>query len=105
MAIPVLPIIKALAPLIVDAGSIVAGLRGAGSARKADDRVAKLEQETLRAGEVISGLAQQMQALAQALRMQAEQTERLQRRTRVLLGVAIGASALAVVALTLVLVR
>lgn len=104
MAIPVLPIIKALAPLIVDAGSIVAGLRGA-NARKADDRLAKLEQETLRAGEVISGLAQQMQALARALRIQAEQTEQLQRKTRVLLGVAIGASAVAVVALTLVLVR
>lgn len=104
MAIPVLPIIKALAPLIVDAGSIVAGIRS-GNAKKVDDRVARLEQETLRAGEVISGLAQQMQALAQAVRLQAEQTEQLQRRVRVLLGVAIGASAVAVAALTLVLIR
>jgi hypothetical protein len=70
-----------------------------------DDRVAKLEQETLRAGEVITGLAQQLQALAQAVRMQAEQAEQLQRRVRVLLGVAIGASAVAVAALTLVLIR
>jgi hypothetical protein len=78
MAIQVMPILKALAPLMAEAGGIVAGLRGNKTAR-IEDRVGRLEQETIRAGEVLTGLARQLEAVANQLRVQAEATRRLQR--------------------------
>ncbi len=80
MALQVIPILKAVAPLIAQAGGIVAGMRSTREATRMEDRVSKIEQETLRAGEVLSGVAQQLQAVAQELTRQAEAVQALQRR-------------------------
>ena len=79
MAIQILPILRTLAPLIADAGRIAVGLRTA-NATQNEDRVIKLEQQTIRAGEVLKGVAEQLQALAEVLRVQAESTEVLRRK-------------------------
>ena len=92
MAIQILPILKTLAPLIADAGRIVVGLRSSNATQK-EDRVLKLEQQTIRAGEVLKGVAEQVQALAQELRIQAETTEALKRKVDKLLIVSIVALA------------
>ena len=103
MAIQVIPIIKTLAPLIAQAGGIVAGMRSSREATRMEDRVNRLEQETLRAGEVLTGVAQQLQAIAQELKRQGELTESLQRRARfIMIGSAVAVT-LAVVALVVVL--
>lgn len=102
MAIPILSILKTLAPLAVDAGRIVAGLRDA-RATRGDERMAKLEQETLRAGEVLRGLAEQLQAIAEELRVQAERAEAMRRRTMVAMVAGIAALGLSGTALALVL--
>ena len=49
MALQVLPILKALAPLIAEAGGMVAGMRSTGRATRVEERVEKLEREMLRA--------------------------------------------------------
>jgi hypothetical protein len=79
MAIQILPILRTLAPLIADASRIAVGLRTA-NATQNEDRVMKLEQQTIRAGEVLKGVAEQLQALAEELRVQAETTEILRRK-------------------------
>lgn len=94
MAVQIIPILRALAPLIANAGGVVASLRSSGAAAKMEDRVAQLERETLRAGEILTGVAQQLQAIVEALRVQAEQTEALRRR--VLWLAILGLAALAV---------
>ena len=93
MAIQVLPILRTLAPLIADAGRIVVGLRTSGSASQTEDRFSKLEQQTIRAGEVLKGVAEQLQALAVELRVQAEATEALKRKVNTLMVVSIVALA------------
>ncbi|HYP16109.1 MAG TPA: hypothetical protein VEQ65_02780 [Opitutus sp.] len=98
MAVQIIPILRALAPLVLNAGSVVATLRSSGGV-KTEDRVARLEQETLRAGEVLTGLAQQLQAIAEELRVQAEQTEAMRRQARLCLIVAGVALLLSVTAL------
>lgn len=95
MAIPVIPILKTLAPLVANAGSIVAGLR-AGSSAKIEDRVEKLEHQTLRAGEVLTALAQQLEVVA-------EQTVVLERRARAMLVVSVLTFAASAVALVFAL--
>ena len=99
MAIHVRPILRTLAPLIADAGRIVVGLRTSGSASQTEDRFSKLEQQTIRAGEVLKGVAEQLQAVALELRVQAEATEALKRKAKVLLVVAIVALAIGLGAL------
>lgn len=101
MAIQIIPILKALAPLVAQAGSIAAGLRSSNAAAKTEERVGRLERETVQATEVLSGLAQQLQVLAEQLRVQAEITERLQRRARVLLATSLAALGISVVAIVL----
>ncbi len=90
MALKALRILKELAPLIVQAGSVAAGLRSSGSTR-IDDRVTQLEDETLRAGEVLNGVAKQLHAIAQELRTQAESLEALRKKTHTLLIVSLAA--------------
>ena len=99
MAIQVLPILRTLAPLIADAGRIVVGLRTSGAASQTEERFSKLEQQTIRAGEVLKGVAEQLQALALELRVQAEATEALKRKVNILLVVAIAALATGLAAL------
>lgn len=105
MAFQVLPILRTLAPLVVDAGRIAVGLRTSGSAAKVDDRVSRLEQETIRAGHVIRGIAEQLQAVAQELRIQAEATEVLQRRARQLMILSSAALCVAIGAVVVSLVH
>lgn len=101
MAIQVLPILRALAPLIAEAGGLVAGFRSSGKNTKVEDRVSQLEQQTIRAGEVLTGLARQLEAVANQLRVQAEATQALQRQAKISLImsiVALGAGVGALVA-------
>ncbi|ACB74598.1 hypothetical protein [Opitutus terrae] len=105
MPIQVLPILKALAPLLAEAGGMVAGLRSSGRAANIEVRTDKLEREMLRAGEVLSGLAQQLQAVAQELRVQAELVEAAQKRARVMLILSVVALAASGAALAVALVR
>ena len=79
MAIHILPILRTLAPLIADAGRIAVGLRTT-NATQNEDRLLKVEQQTIRAGEILKGVAEQLQALAQELRVQAETTDALKRK-------------------------
>jgi len=88
MAIQILPILRTLAPLIADAGRIAVGLRTA-NATQNEDRVIKMEQQTIRAGEVLKGVAEQLQALAEELRVQAELTEALKRKVEKLFVIAV----------------
>ena len=102
MAFQVLSILRSLAPLIADAGRIVATLRSENTA-KTEDRILKVEQGTIRAGEVLKGVAEQLQVLAEELRTQAEIQELMRRKLHmtlivsiVSLGVGLGALAFAV---------
>ena len=79
MAIHILPILRTLAPLIADAGRIAVGLRTT-NATQNEDRLLKVEQQTIRAGEILKGVAEQLQALAEELRVQAETTDALKRK-------------------------
>jgi hypothetical protein len=105
MAVPVLSILRALAPLIVGAGEIVNRYRSAGSAMQIDDRLDLIEQEALRTGEILRAVTEQLEAVAQELRRQAEQQQAQERRIRVLTIVAATSAALAISALVLVFVR
>ena len=104
MPIQVLRILKTLAPLVADAGRIVVGLRTAGAA-KSEDRIARLEQETIRAGELLKALAEQLQATVQELRAEAELRERLQRKLKALQVIAIVAGGVAIAALSVAIWR
>jgi hypothetical protein len=76
--------LKEITPLIVQAGGVAAGLRQSGGTAKTEERVTRLEQEAVHAGEVIKGVAEQLHAIAEELSRQAEAVATAQRRTRVL---------------------
>ena len=105
MAIQILPILRTLAPLIADAGRIVVGLRTSNSTQKEEDRLLKLEQQTIRAGEILKGVAEQLQALAQELRVQAETTDALKWKVEKLFIVSISALVVGVGSLVVALWR
>lgn len=65
MGLHVLPILKALAPLVANAGALLVNARSTETAGRTEDRLRNLEEETVRAGEVLTGVTQQLQALAQ----------------------------------------
>ena len=74
MAIQFLPILKALAPILVNAGAAAAsfaGIRGSASALKSEERMRIIEEELARVGEVSANLAEVTQAIAEELRTQA----------------------------------
>ena len=82
MAMQILPVLRAMGPLIANAARVVADLRSNEATARIDQRVEKLECETLRAGEVLVGLGEQLQTLAEQVREQAEEVESMQRGTR-----------------------
>jgi hypothetical protein len=85
MAIQILPIIKALTPLIASASGIVATLGERQSHPKsggADERIKKLEDDLLRMGEVVASALEQLQATANELRVQTELNESQESRLR-----------------------
>jgi hypothetical protein len=104
MAFQILSSLRAIAPVIAEAGRLAAGLRSGASA-KTDDRLLQLEQEAVRAGNVIRGLAEQLQAVAQELQVQAAAAEALQRKATTLLYVSIGALGVGIAALVVSLVH
>lgn len=78
MAIQIIPIIKAITPLIAASSGIVASLgdrqahpRGGAT----EERIKKLEGDLLRMGEVVTSAVEQLQATANELRVQSELNE------------------------------
>ena len=75
MAIPILPILKAIAPLIAASSGIVTSLGDRQAQPKtgaSEERIKKLEENLLRMGEVVAGAMKQLQATAEELRVQSE---------------------------------
>lgn len=105
MAIPVMNILKTVGPLIVDAGRIVAGLRTAGPAARTEDRLVKLEQDMLKAGDILKGVAEQLGVAAQELRAQSEALEALRNKARTTLVIGIVAICASLGAVVAVIVR
>jgi len=89
MAIPVLSIIKALGPIAANAAASFAGMRQSASGLKTEERIRKLESEALQMGEALVGLTMQVQALAEALRIQAARHEAQETRLWICLALAI----------------
>ena len=89
MAIHVLSIIKALAPIAANAAASFAGMRQSASGLKTEERIRKLEEETLQMGEGLAGLTLQVQALADALRIQAARHDAQDTQLRICLALAI----------------
>jgi hypothetical protein len=87
MAIQIIPIIKALTPLIASASGIVATLGERRSLPKSgapEERIKKLEEDLLRMGEVVASALEQLQATANELRVQTELNESQESRLRFL---------------------
>jgi hypothetical protein len=105
MGLPVVSILKALGPLILSAREIAATYRSAENTGRIEDRLALIEQEALRTGDLLRGVTEQLEAVAQELRRQAEQQQAQERRLRVLTIVAGASVALAIAAMALVFVR
>jgi type II secretory pathway component PulF len=105
MAIHILPILRTLAPLIADAGRIAVGLRTSDATAKSEDRMLKLEQQTIRGGEVLKGVAEQLQALAEELRVQGEVTEALRQKMKTQMIISISALVVSVGALLFAILR
>lgn len=85
MAIQIIPIIKALTPLIASASGIVATLGERKSHPKSgasEERIKKLEEDLLRMGEVVASALEQLQATANELRVQTELNESQESRLR-----------------------
>jgi Mg2+ and Co2+ transporter CorA len=105
MGLPVVSILRALGPLIISAREIVATYRSAENSGRIEDRIALIEQEALRTGEILRAVTEQLEAVAQELRRQAELQQVLERRMRLLTVVAAVAAVLAVGAAVMALVR
>ena len=99
MAIPILPILQALTPLLANAGGIAASLRAPRGDAKIEDRLQALETEALRAGEMLAGITKQLQAVAEVVRVQAELNEARERKARAALAAALVALGVALAAL------
>ena len=105
MALHVLPILKALAPILVSAGSIAAGFRSPNVHEKAEDRLRKLEDEALLVGRLLTGVTEQLQAVAEELRSQGEVAEAHARKIKTmftlsLIGMGVSLVCLGLVAFT-----
>lgn len=105
MGLQVIPILKALAPLVVNASGLLSTVRSAETAGKIEDRLRKLEEEALRGGELLTGVTQQLQALAQELRVQAEVNESLEKKARLALIFSLVAMCAGLAALAVAILR
>jgi F0F1-type ATP synthase membrane subunit c/vacuolar-type H+-ATPase subunit K len=101
MGIPILPILKAIGPLIAASSGIVSSLDRGGQSRNmaTEDRVRKLEDELLRMSQVLASSVEQLQAAAEALRIQSEQNEAREARLRHVTMAAVVAGTLSLIAL------
>lgn len=85
MAIQIIPILKAITPLIVASSGIVATLSERLTHPKtgaSEERIKKLEEDLLRMGEVVASAMEQLQATANELRIQTELNEARESRLR-----------------------
>ena len=97
MAIQIIPILKAITPLIVSSSGIVASLGERLAHTKSDasdERIKKLEEDLLKMGVVVASAMEQLQATANELRIQTELNQSHESRLRF-------ASVLSVIALCL----
>ncbi|MDQ8188293.1 hypothetical protein [Pelagicoccus sp. SDUM812002] len=94
MAIQILPILKALAPLVANASGVVANLKSKSSTADSSEKLERLEREAIQAGELLAATAAQLEALAQQLEVQAELNDRYERRTKWALALAVVSSVL-----------
>ena len=105
MAIQIIPILKALAPLVANASGIVANMKSSKTTADTEEKIKRLEEGAIRAGELLSAITEQVEAIAQALREQVELNEAYAKRAKRAMGVAWAAMGVAVVAVVYVLIR
>lgn len=108
MGLPLFPILKALPTIISSASGIIASInarKDSASGMRGEERVRKLEDDVLNAGKVLSGLAQQVQAMAQEVKDQAELNAAREKRITTLFWISIGALALSCGACVVALAR
>lgn len=75
MGVPFFTVLKVLPAIINSAGSIITSVNARRESQpgvKVEERIRKLEEDVVNTGKVITGLAEQVQAIAQELRAQAE---------------------------------
>ena len=104
MALPLLSILKAIAPLIAASSGIAGSLNERVSHSRdmaSDERIKKLEEDLLKMSRVLAASVEQLQAAAQELRAQSELSQSLNARIRTLTIVSVVAIGASVVALIL----
>jgi hypothetical protein len=100
MALPLAPILRALPGILSTAGEILASIRqrrDAGAAMKNEERLAKLEDDLLKAGTVLADLTRQVQGIAEELRAH-------ERRARLIVATSAAAVACSIAAVIVVVV-
>ena len=101
MAIPILPILKAISPLIVSSGGIM-DRAGQGRHLATEERVRKLEDELYKMSEILAACSCSMEA-AEALRVQSDLIDAREKRLRVAMILSVLAAGLSVASLIVVL--
>lgn len=99
MAIQIVPILKALAPLVANASGVVSNLKARSANVDSPEKLERLEREAIEAGELLAATAAQLEAVAKQLEVQAELNERYELRTKWALGFAAVATALSICAI------
>lgn len=108
MAIQIIPILKALGPLLSASNGLMGSLgdRAAQSRGLAtEERIRKLEEDLLNMSQVVAASVQQLQATAEELREQAELNRGLTTQLKQARIIAIAAGCVALVSLLLALAR
>jgi hypothetical protein len=85
MAIQIIPIIKAITPLLAASGGIVKSLTAKQFGARTgvtEDRIKKLEEDLLKMSEVVQSTVEQLQATANELRIQYELNQSKDSRLR-----------------------
>lgn len=102
MALQIIPIIRALTPLISASSSVVASIaqrRREGDDLEAEERVQALENDLAATNRVLASLAEQVQRLAEELEKRNVRLEQRRRRERILSVVCVVALALSTLAI------
>lgn len=103
MAIPLLPIIKTLPTVVAAVREVTASVkerRATGVALKVEERVRKLEEDLVKAGNALAELGTQVQAIAEELR--AEEVRETSRARQLLIWKCIAGASLGVSVIALV---
>jgi hypothetical protein len=108
MAVQFIPLIKALAPLLVASSGIAGSLAERAVQNRnlgADDRVKKLEEDLLKLSQVLAGSVEHLQAATEELRAQAELNAGREARLRRVTMLAVLAAVFSTTALVVALIR